>query len=712
MASYRGNECFECFYFIRRKLMGTQHVNIAGDEKMTSEYLITVITGIRKGAGTDASVSLVIKGTNGETNPLALDKWFHNDFEAGQKDEYHVTAKDVGELLMVTLRNDGGGLYSDWFVNRVTIKDKTKNATFDFPCNRWVQNESIIFEGKAKLPTDEQHSTVKSRREAELKERKALYEWGHDDVYSDLPGYVKASEVKDLPKDVQFTEEAAYDLHRARKQALINLGLVHLLNMFDRWDDFDDYRKAFTGFVGDVPQAAEYWKEDRFVGFQFLNGCNPDSLKRCTKLPPHFPVTQELVGNLLDSGDTLESAMADGRIYMVDYKILEDIPHYGQDQEDLERRYMCASLGLFYVKGNGDLVPIAIQFHQDPHHENPIWTPNDAEMDWICAKLWLRNSDTQFHQMITHLLRTHLFMEPIAVASYRQLPTLHPLWKLLSPHIRGVLAINTVGRERLIPAGGVADLTLTVGGGGHITLMKKYYKNSSTWASYNLPQVLKERGVDDAEKLPNFHYREDALKLWAAIEAFVKEIMSVYYHADDDVKKDHELQNWVRDLHDNGYPTMAGHTNHGVPTSFTSCDQLYDFLIAIIFTCACQHAAVNFSQMDVYGFPPNSPALMRQPPPKKKGIVGMADLMKCLATKHQSSLTIATVYDLTRIYSDEKFIGDYPEDLFIEEAAKSVISNFQKKLKGISAEIKARNAKLVVPYPYLLPERVPNGIAI
>jgi len=57
--------------------------------------------------------------------------------------------------------------------------------------------------------------------------------------------------------------------------------------------------------------------------------------------------------------------------------------------------------------------------------------------------------------------------------------------------------------------------------------------------------------------------------------------------------------------------------------------------------------------MDVYGFPPNSPALMRQPPPKKKGIVGIADIMKCLATKHQSSVTIATVYDLTRIFSDE-----------------------------------------------------------
>jgi len=37
---------------------------------MTSEYLITVITGIRKGAGTDASVSLIIKGNSSQTYRL------------------------------------------------------------------------------------------------------------------------------------------------------------------------------------------------------------------------------------------------------------------------------------------------------------------------------------------------------------------------------------------------------------------------------------------------------------------------------------------------------------------------------------------------------------------------------------------------------------------------------------------------------------------
>ena len=117
--------------------------------------------------------------------------------------------------------------------------------------------------------------------------------------------------------------------------------------------------------------------------------------------------------------------------------------------------------------------------------------------------------------------------------------------------------------------------------------------------------------------------------------------------------QDYELQNWIKDLHDYGYPVTDGHDDHGVPESFTSRQQLCDFLTAIIFTCSCQHAAVNFSQFDVYGFPPNSPAIMRQPPPTKKGEITMENLMECLATKDQAANTIATVYNLTRIFPDE-----------------------------------------------------------
>ena len=71
---------------------------------------------------------------------------------------------------------------------------------------------------------------------------------------------------------------------------------------------------------------------------------------------------------------------------------------------------------------------------------------------------------------------------------------------------------------------------------GHIDLMKKHYKDIN-WSSYDLPNVLKERGVDDPDKLPGFHYRDDALRLWQAINDFVKRMLSIYYKSDEDIKR-------------------------------------------------------------------------------------------------------------------------------------------------------------------------------
>ena len=56
-------------------------------------------------------------------------------------------------------------------------------------------------------------------------------------------------------------------------------------------------------------------------------------------------------------------------------------------------------------------------------------------------------------------------------------------------------------------------------------------------SSYDLPQVLKDRGVDDPKKLPHFYYRDDALTLWGVIRDFVSEIVSIYYQSDEDIQK-------------------------------------------------------------------------------------------------------------------------------------------------------------------------------
>jgi arachidonate 5-lipoxygenase len=117
-------------------------------------------------------------------------------------------------------------------------------------------------------------------------------------------------------------------------------------------------------------------------------------------------------------------------------------------------------------------------------------------------------------------------MEPTAVASWRNLSSVHPVWKLLYPHTKGIMAINTLGRNYLISKGGAAHKVLSIGGGGQLTLLRKYYRSVS-FDSYDLVKNLTERGVKDLRK---FHYKNDALLLWNAIHQFVLDIIFIYYN--------------------------------------------------------------------------------------------------------------------------------------------------------------------------------------
>lgn len=54
-------------------------------------------------------------------------------------------------------------------------------------------------------------------------------------------------------------------------------------------------------------------------------------------------------------------------------------------------------------------------------------------------------------------LRTHCCTEPYIIATNRQLSAMHPIYRLLHPHLRYTMEINALAREALINAQGIIE---------------------------------------------------------------------------------------------------------------------------------------------------------------------------------------------------------------------------------------------------------------
>ena len=243
-------------------------------------------------------------------------------------------------------------------------------------------------------------------------------------------------------------------------------------------------------------------------------------------------------------------------------------------------------------------------------------------------------------------------MEAYGVATMRNLPDPHPLYKLLQPHFRYTMSINSAARATLISKDGIIAQNFAIGSDG----MEELFKRAATahrvqWT--NIKKNLKERGVDNREQLPGYYYRDDGIKIWNVTEEYVKEVIDLFYENSEDVKKDTEVKQWVEEIHTIAFPGFhEAPQGHGFPAKIETKEELIEYCTLIIFTGSAQHAAVNFGQFDTYGYTPNAPIGMRKAPPKRSNVL-YRDLMEYLPDINTAGMASSITFTLAQFSPDE-----------------------------------------------------------
>ncbi|XP_077380664.1 arachidonate 12-lipoxygenase, 12R-type-like [Festucalex cinctus] len=664
------------------------------------DYEVTVYTGDRVNATTLNSVNIKLVGTDGESDRTWLRSLV---IFRGSVSTYTVSCPNsLGRLLLIELDKRQFILLPNdaWFPDKVQVKSP-EDDIYTFPVHCWISDREThrYREGKALRIFDESHPLGQYARQQELSQRSVDYDW---ELYAPgVPYTIKTDDPMTLPDEVQFSFTKSTEFAFTAATGLAELQLKGLVDNQENWKNLDDINDVFRN--KDTPLSdyvQEHWKEDWLFAYQFLNGVNPTLIQRCKTLPENFPVTDDMVS--IPDGSNLSNEMKQGNIYLCDYKNLDGMP--ANTIQGIQQ-YLTAPLVLLHKRPDDKLMPIAIQLKQTPADDNPIFLPTDSTYDWLTAKIFVRSADFSEHQINAHLLRTHLMAEVFAVSLLRNLPMVHPLYKLLIPHTRYTLQINELARDRLIGPTGVFT-NFTASGGEAVPRILTRSLSSITYRSLCIPDDIADRDMQD---VPNFYYRDDALQLWSVMFKFVQGVIQYYYKSDDDVLRDSELQTWIGDIFEHGFLSQP---QTGIPQSFTTVPELTKFATMVMFTSSCQHAAVNSGQYDYGGWMPNTPATLRRPPPTEKGTTSEATMLETLPPINVTVQGMATVWLLSRQSSDFVSLGHYPEAHYSEGTPRQLQMDFKAELDMLSTAINNRNKSLEIPYTYLDPKKVENSVAI
>ncbi|XP_048135009.1 probable linoleate 9S-lipoxygenase 5 [Rhodamnia argentea] len=515
--------------------------------------------------------------------------------------------------------------------------------------------------------------------------------------------------------------------------------------------DSDGFLKFPTPQV--IKEDKSAWRTDEEFAREMLAGVDPivicclQEFPRESKLnPENNPEMRVYIEKNL-GGLTPDEAIEEKKLFILDhYDIL--MPFLRGINATSTKTY--ATRTLLCLKEDGTLKPLAIELilpHPDGDEFGEISKVHMPAKDgiegslWDLAKAYVSVNDSGYHQLISHWLRTHAVIEPVVIATNRQLSVLHPIHKLLHPHFRDTMSINGFARQILINAGGALEMTVFPAKFS-LEMSSAAYKNW-VFPEQALPADLIKRGmaVEDANSrhglrlvIEDYPFAVDGLEIWFAIETWVRDYCGFYYKNDEMVQEDTELQSWWKELREEGHGDLK---DRPWWPKMQSLDELIQTCTIIIWVASALHAAINFGQYPYGGYLPNRPAMSRRFLPKE-GTPEYEELetnrekafLKTVTPQLQTLLGISLVEILSKHSPDEVYLGqrDTPE-WTSDKAPLLAFERFGKRLEEIEQRIvdmnndeKWRNrvGPVRLPYTLLYPSSevgltgkgIPNSISI
>ncbi|WMV11972.1 hypothetical protein MTR67_005357 [Solanum verrucosum] len=500
------------------------------------------------------------------------------------------------------------------------------------------------------------------------------------------------------------------------------------------------------------------WRTDEEFAREMLAGINPVCICGLKEFPPTSKldpkvygdqtsnITREHIQNQLD-GLTIEEAIKVNQLFILNHH--DTLMPYMR-QINMTSTKIYASRTLLFLQKDGTLKLLGIELslpHPDGDQHgfiSKVFTPQEYGTEasiWQLAKAYVAVNDSGVHQLISHWLHTHATIEPIVIATNRQLSVLHPIYKLLHPHFRDTMHINALARQTLLNAGGILEQTV----------FPTKYAMEMTSAAYKdwvfpeqaLPADLIKRGVaiedPESEKgirllIQDYPYAVDGLEIWSAIKSWVQEYCTIYYKTDDMIQKDTELQAWWKELQEEGHGDKK---DEPWWPKMQTLKELTDSCTIIIWIASALHAAINFGQYPYGGYLPNRPSMSRRLMPEP-GSPEFEELktnpekgyLSTITPQLQTLIGISAIEILSTHSSDEIYLGqrDTPEWTNDKESLQA-LERFGKKLTEIEEKIikmnndkkwKNRMGPIKMPYTLLYPlsdtgltgKGIPNSVSI